>query len=306
MTATAPTPTSSTQPARRPRRARRGLIITLGAVALVAALVTTVLVAFPWLPASLWGGGTAPLPTVGEDGSVRDDFDGPAGSKPSGAWNIQTGGGGWGNNELQEYTSDAVALDGEGNLAITATIPRDGSTPTSGRITAAGSFSFESGTISARIKLPDGQGLLPAFWLLGDATSVVGWPAGGEIDVVETPSTTSASHHSVHGPSLSEGRYRLTEGVRHSAPLSDGFRVYTVEKSPGRLVISIDDEVVLDVSEADVPEGGRWVFDDAFHPLFSLPVGGDWPGDPDETTPETATMLIDWVDYTPELSRTAG
>lgn len=294
---------TTTSPASRPVRRRRRVLLVIGAVvAVVIVAAVTVVAMNPWLMPWMWG---SPTPTIAEDGSVRDDFDGAAGDRPAGFWNIQTGGGGWGNEELQEYTSDAVALDGEGNLAITATIPRDGSTPTSGRVTAAGSFSFETGTVSARIKLPDGTGLLPAFWLLGDATATVGWPAGGEIDVVETPSTASASHHSVHGPSVVDGTWRATQGVRHETPLSDDFHVYTVEKSPGRLVILLDDEIVLDVSEDDVPDGGTWVFDAPFHPIFTLAVGGNWPGDPDETTPETATMLIDWISYSPDLVHTA-
>ena len=116
-----------------------------------------------------------------------DDFDGSAGSQPDAAvWTAQTGSGGWGNDELQTYTADAAVLDGDGHLVITATIGADGQA-TSGRITTQTKRSFGAGTVAARIRLPDGPGLLPAFWLLGDSVETIGWPAAGEVDVVETP-----------------------------------------------------------------------------------------------------------------------
>ncbi|MGB4778614.1 glycoside hydrolase family 16 protein [Microbacterium sp.] len=284
------------QPPRR-RRRRRGIIIT----AVVAVIVVAVFGGLLWFVGIPFAG-----QRYGDDASLFDDFDGAAGAKPDrNAWAIQTGGGGWGNDELQTYTEDAVTLDGQGNLVITATVPPDGAggTPTSGRITTAGKWSFTFGRLSARIKLPEGQGLLPAFWLLGDSLERVGWPAAGEIDIVETPRGTSRSAHHLHGPRGEPGKnndaWSLGGGVDAPAPLSEDFHVYTVEKQPGRVIIAVDDRVVLDVSEWDVPVPGTWVFDAPTHALFSLAVGGNWPGPPDATTPVVNEMLIDWILYTP-------
>ncbi|SFS00663.1 Beta-glucanase, GH16 family [Microbacterium sp. cf046] len=290
MTMTTSPPPVPTPAAGRVRRRRLGW-------ALLAAIVVLALVL-----GGLWWftGFSFPGQRYTDSTRLFDDFDGAAGSEPNpDVWSIQTGGGGWGNEELQEYTEDAVALDGDGALVLTATVPADGGTPTSGRLTTQGKWSFGYGRLSARIKLPDGQGLLPAFWLLGDKVTTVGWPAAGEIDIVETPNTTTRSAHHLHGPTGASDHWALNEGVDMPVPLSQDFHVYTVEKRPGRVIIAIDDQVVMDVEEWDVPLPGRWVFDDPTHALFSLAVGGNWPGDPDSTTPETSEMVIDWISYTP-------
>ena len=293
MTATATPSTES--PRTRPRassRRRRWLAFGVPAAILVIALV---------LGGLWWFTGFSFLgPRYNDSNVLFDDFDGPAGSKPNpNVWKIQTGGGGWGNDELQEYTEEAVALDGEGSLVITATVPRNGSTPTSGRLTTQGNWSFGFGRLSARVKLPDGQGLLPAFWLLGDRVSTVGWPAAGEIDVIETPNTTTRSTHHLHGPVNFTEKWSLDEGHDMPVPLSEDFHIYTVEKQPGRVILAIDDQIVMDVEEWDVPIPGRWVFDDPTHVLFSLAVGGNWPGDPNSATPETSEMVIDWMSFEP-------
>jgi beta-glucanase (GH16 family) len=282
-------PTGGRAPRRRGRR-----WLTLGIPAGILAIVLVV-VGLWWFTGFSFLGAR-----YGDDEVLFDDFDGPAGAKPnSDVWTIQTGGGGWGNEELQEYTEDAVALDGEGNLVLTATVPADGSTPTSGRITTNGKWSFTSGRLSARVKLPEGQGLLPAFWLLGDNVDRVGWPAAGEVDIVETPNDTSRSIHHLHGPTGLTDRWSLDEGVDAPAPLAEDFHVYTVEKREGRIILAVDDRIVMDVEEWDVPLPGRWVFDAPTHALFSLAVGGNWPGDPDATTPTENRMIIDWMSYTP-------
>lgn len=186
MTAATVSPPSARQPKRRSRAARAIIITTIALVLVIVAVAT-------WVVSGWRDTGTT---------AFRIDFDGEAGTPPdSSMWTVQSGGGGWGNNELQKYTADAVALDGEGHLAVTATVPRDGSgTPTSGRLTTQGNWSFTHGTLSASIKLPHGQGLLPAFWLMGDSLPVEGWPSAGEIDIVEAPSSTAVSQHHVHGP----------------------------------------------------------------------------------------------------------
>lgn len=297
MTATAPTPLTDPGPVSTvpvPRRRKRRRWLALGIPAGILAIVL-VLGGVWWFT-----GFSFPGARYGDDGVLFEDFEGAAGAKPDpDVWSIQTGAGGWGNNELQEYTEEAVALDGAGNLVITATVPTDGTAPTSGRITTHGSWSFTYGRLSARVKLPEGQGLLPAFWLLGDNIDRVGWPAAGEIDIIETPNSTSRSAHHIHGPNNFFDNWSLNESVDLPVPLADDFHVFTVEKQPGRVILAIDDQIVMDVEEWDVPVPGKWVFDDPTHALFSLAVGGNWPGDPDATTPEVNEMVIDWMLFTP-------
>ncbi|GAB2456984.1 glycoside hydrolase family 16 protein [Conyzicola lurida] len=232
----------------------------------------------------------------------QDEFDGAEGAGiDSALWALNLGAGGWGNNELQEYTADNVALDGASHLAISATITTnaDGSTAyRSSSIVTTQAFSY--GTLSARITLPTGQGLLPAFWLLGSNIGEVGWPQSGEIDVVETPNDTSTSHHNIHGPSASGTDVVANASTDHVEPLGDDWHVYAVTRTPGNVRISIDGVLVASLTEATMPDGMEWVFDDApFRALFTLAIGGNWPGDPDETTPAVSTMLIDWMRFEP-------
>lgn len=208
---------------------------------------------------------------------------------------MQTGDGGWGNQELQTYTSDAVRFGLEGSITITA----DLRARTSGRITSAGSWSFSKGALTARIRLPDGQGLLPAFWLLGDDLDSVGWPGCGEIDVVETPNTTTASVHSIHGPLASDSRrsWQLSRTVDHTPALSGGSHDFSVVRDTGRIVLAVDGRTVLDVRRDQVDNSDRWVFDQPFHVLFSLAIGGNWPGPPDASSPASATMVVESLRY---------
>jgi beta-glucanase (GH16 family) len=214
-------------------------------------------------------------------------------------WTAQTGAGGWGNEELQTYTSDAVALDGKGHLAITAHIGGTAARPTytSGRITTQGKYEFTNGTLSARIKLPDGPGLLPAFWLLGADVDQVGWPRAGEIDIVEAPHGTGSTSHNIHGPNryLGSQDVPVSADVEHDPKLSDAFHVFSVTKTPDTITMRIDGEVATELTRDTAPPTLEWVFDQPMNILFSLAIGGKWPGNPTSATPSTSRMLIDWI-----------
>jgi beta-glucanase (GH16 family) len=250
--------------------------------------------------------GCSAPPPVGnaEPGGPRvvfaDDFDGPAGARPSPQWRFQTGGGGWGNNEMQTYTDspENVSLDGAGHLAISA---RGESLDwiTSARITTQGSVEFTTGRAEARIKLPAGVGLHPAFWLLGSDIDRAGWPAAGEIDVIETLNHAGEFHTGVHLPRAGSPRgEQISASGPVPFPLAGQFRTYWVERTPGRIVTGVDDVTLFSVTPADLAEGSRWVFDAPFFLLLNVAVGGDWPGPPDESTPNPSTMLVDWVRVT--------
>jgi beta-glucanase (GH16 family)/transcriptional regulator with XRE-family HTH domain len=233
----------------------------------------------------------------------HDEFNGRAGAPPDPAkWQAVTGGGGWGNHELEDYTSRAanVSLDGKGHLAITAQHGgyRDSSgvtsNYTSGRIQTKGLYQSRYGQIEARIKLPAGQGLLPAFWALGgDGT----WPAAGEIDLMENlgsdPFTIIGS---IHGPQAGSPRGYAISAEDHSrVSLAAAFHVYGVEWSPKKIVFTLDGVPYATRTPSDLSSHESWVFNKPFYLLLNLAVGGTWPGSPNASSRFPVTMLVDWV-----------
>ncbi len=235
-----------------------------------------------------------------------DEFDGAAGTSPDPSrWDAMEGGGGWGNNELESYTGrpQNVSLDGNGTLAITAR-QETYSGPdhiqrayTSARIQTKGHFSFTYGRLEARIRIPAGRGLWPAFWALGDDIDTAGWPNCGEMDVMESLGQTPAQiSGTLHGP-VGTSSTQWGKGAAFNAPssLATGFHVYGVIWGPDTVEWTVDGQAYSRVTPSDLPAGARWVFDHNFHLLLNLAVGGDWPGSPDASTSFPATMLVDWV-----------
>ena len=213
-----------------------------------------------------------------------DEFDGAAGSAPNGAnWNQETGAGGWGNNELQNYTSsrENSALDGSGNLVITAR--RDGNGGyTSARLTTQGKVQPKFGHLEARIKIPRGQGIWPAFWMLGGQIGNGGpWPGSGEIDIMENVGyEPHMVHGTLHGPGYSGG---AGIGAAYTHPqgwsFADDFHTFAIDWAPGRISWSVDGNVYQTRTTADTG-GNQWVFDQPFFFLLNVAVGGNWPGSP--------------------------
>ena len=234
-----------------------------------------------------------------------DEFDGPAGSPvDSGSWHQETGGHGWGNEELQYYTRDAenASLDGSGNLAIVVrrAEPRDrdrcfdGCEFTSARLISKDRVAFSYGLVRARIRLPAGRGIWPAFWMLGQDIDEVGWPECGEIDVMENFGVDPAVvHGTVHGPGYSRDA-GITAAHDAGASLADDFHVYSVRWEPDRIRWYLDDQPYCTVTPGDL-RGNRWVFDHDFFLLVNVAVGGTLPGPPDSSVNFPQTMLIDYV-----------
>jgi beta-glucanase (GH16 family) len=237
----------------------------------------------------------APLPA----GVVwSQEFAGAAGSAPDPrAWNLETGAGGWGNAELQDYTASRAnsSLDGAGNLVITARREADGSY-TSARLTTQGRYVQTYGRVEARIQVPRGQGIWPAFWMLGADLPSKGWPAAGEIDVMENIGREPGLvYGTVHGPGYSGGG-GITGTHRHpqGGAFADGFHVYAVDRKPGSIEWSVDGTVFHRVTRASVG-ADRWVFDAPFFLVLNVAVGGQWPGYPDATTRLPQQMKVDYV-----------
>jgi beta-glucanase (GH16 family) len=227
----------------------------------------------------------------------EDDFEGPAGQLPDAAnWRFDIGTD-WGNAQLEFDTDRAenVSLDGAGHLAITARRESYmGQEYTSARITTQDRFERTNGRFEARIRLPRGQGIWPAFWLLGADIDEVGWPTCGEIDVMEfRGQEPSVVHGSLHGPGYSAGdaitrRYYLAD-----ATFDADFHVFAVEWRRDTIDWWIDDEHLQTVTSNDVP--GDWVFDHPFYIILNVAVGGGFVGPPDATTTFPQSMLVDWV-----------
>jgi beta-glucanase (GH16 family) len=233
--------------------------------------------------------------------TFSDEFEGPAGSLPDTTkWSFALGGGGWGNGELQLYTDrpDNAALDGQGNLVITAraeTTPQTGFT--SARLTSKGKFQQQYGRFEARLKLPAGRGLWPAFWLLGGDVDTAGWPSCGEIDVMEERGATPwRVTGAVHGPGHSGGNALIAAfDAPARTPLSDDFHVYAAEWGADEIRFYVDDRLYHTVLATRMPPTARWVYDHPFFLLLNLAVGGSYGGPPDATTVFPQAMLADYV-----------
>ncbi|WP_433968882.1 glycoside hydrolase family 16 protein [Tunturiibacter gelidiferens] len=233
-----------------------------------------------------------------------DEFNGPNGSSPDPAkWTYDIGGGGYGNHELESYTNrpDNVRQQ-DGHLLITAlkethTGP-DGITRhyTSARILTKGLFSQPYGRFEARIKLPTGKGIWPAFWLLGSNIDSDPWPKSGEIDIMENIGNPTEVHSTLHGPGYSGGnpitaKFTLPTGEA----VNTAFHLYSVEWTPNDIKFFIDDHLITHRTPADLPPGTHWVFDHPFFIILNLATGGSWPGNPDQTTTFPQQMVVDYV-----------
>ncbi|MGH3714094.1 MAG: lectin [Micromonosporaceae bacterium] len=236
-----------------------------------------------------------------------DEFNAAAGTGPDPAkWKHDIGGSGWGNNERQYYTSSTrnAAHDGNGNMVITARRENPAGYQchygtceyTSARLLTAGRFDQAYGRFEARLRVPRGQGIWPAFWMLGNDIGTNPWPNSGEIDIMENigrePSTV---HGTLHGPGYSggaglTGSYTLPGGQA----FADAFHTFTVDWAPDSVTWYVDGVQYSRKTPADAG-GNRWVFDHPFFMLLNVAVGGYWPGYPDGTTVFPQTMTIDYV-----------
>jgi beta-glucanase (GH16 family) len=227
-----------------------------------------------------------------------DEFDGPRRSAPdTSKWTYDLGASGWGNRELENYTDsrENSFQDGEGHLVIQAVKTESGFT--SARLKTLGLFPVTYGKVEARLKVPFGQGIWPAFWMLGDTSKARGWPAVGEIDIMENIGKEPATvHATLHGPGYSGGNgigkpYSLAAGRR----FAEDFHTFTVVWEKDSLEFFVDGNSYHRLTPSGLPAGAAWAFDHPFYLILNLAVGGDWPGNPDATTVFPQQMLVDYV-----------
>lgn len=214
-------------------------------------------------------------------------------------WNVEVNDNGGGNNELQYYTDRPENLRVEGgNLVIEARketyLTRN---YTSARITTQKKMSFRYGRIEARMKLPYGKGMWPAFWMLGESISSVGWPNCGEIDIMEMiggGSNDSKVHFTLHWGPVTNGTHPYY-GLSYTLPsgkFADDYHIFAVEWDDKTIRGYCDSTqyYVIDISKA-----GLEAFHNPFFIILNLAVGGNWPGNPDATTVFPQKLYVDYV-----------
>lgn len=232
----------------------------------------------------------------------EDDFDDS--TLNSEKWEMQIGDGcdiqlcGWGNNELQWYQAKNVSLQ-EGNLVITAREEEVSNKAfTSARLRTMNKGDWVYGKIEVRAKLPEGQGIWPAIWMLPTDNTYGGWAASGEIDIVELvghePQKIYGSIH--YGGEWPNNTHSTDEYSSVEGKLTDDFHIFSIEWEEGEIRWYIDGEEYARKSSWN-SEGHSFPapFNQRFHLLLNIAVGGNWPGNPDETTVFPQQMLIDYV-----------
>lgn len=233
-----------------------------------------------------------------------DEFNG--GSLDPDVWFFETGDGteygipGWGNNELQYYLPDSAQLD-NGMLKITAREEQVGAFQyTSARLNTRDRFAFRYGRIEARMKLPGGQGLWPAFWLLSQDSPYGSWAATGEIDIMEAVNLNAAGGNRVFGTIHFGGEFPANQSTSETyiVPTSatDDFHVYAIEWDASEIRWYVDDVLYYSQSSwSSTAAPYPAPFDQNFYIIFNVAVGGNFPGSPDANTVFPVTMEVDWV-----------
>lgn len=241
-----------------------------------------------------------------------DEFDGADGAAVDASkWSHDLGDGcsagncGWGNNEKEVYTNAAenVSLDGQGHLRIVARQAPAGLTCyygacryTSGKITTRGKMTAAPGRVEARLKLPAGRGLWPAFWMLGSGFPSVAWPACGELDIMENKgSAPTATSSAIHGPGYSGNTpFARVSELANGGTTSD-FHTYAVEWDAESARFSVDGATQYAVSRSELQQYGNSILGQPYFVILNLAVGGNFDGDPPSDAIFPATMLVDWV-----------
>lgn len=226
-----------------------------------------------------------------------DEFNGTSVSENDWAFEIGRGGNGWGNNELQYYRKENASIE-DGHLVITARRENfEGAAYTSTRMITKGKREFKYGRIDIRARLPKGQGIWPALWMLGSNISTVSWPACGEIDIMEmiggqgrektVHGTLHWDNNGTHACTCDKPGYSLSNGTFH-----DNFHVFSIQWTETAITWYVDDVQFnkIDITPAELSE-----FQNSFFFIFNVAVGGNWPGSPDSSTIFPQSLVVDYV-----------
>lgn len=246
------------------------------------------------------GGYTSPESYEGYHLAWADEFDGSELNLND--WTFETGDGcpnncGWGNNELQYYREDNTSIV-DGNLVITAKRQQYGNYDyTSSRIVTKGKRQFKFGRIDIRAALPKGQGLWPALWMLGSNIDAVGWPSCGEIDIMELtgdiPNRVVGTVH--YGASQSEHQFNsMSKYLSGDDNFQDEFHVFSINWENNLIEFLVDGEVYHTITPASL-NGATYPFNKNQFFIFNVAVGGNFPGNPDASTPFPQYMIVDYV-----------
>lgn len=227
-----------------------------------------------------------------------DEFDGSILNESY--WNYEIGNGdwGWGNNELEYYRKENTSII-DGNLVITA-VPESfgGFQYTSSRLTTKDKFEFQYGRVDIRAILPEGQGIWPALWMLGENISSVGWPSCGEIDIMELvghqPSTVHATvhHPNANGDHLFKGESTTLSG---NNKFSDEYHVFSLIWQEDKMEFMLDDNIYYTATPSSLGSQNPYPFNHPFFFIFNVAVGGNWPGSPNASTQFPQQMIVDYI-----------
>ncbi|MDT0552763.1 glycoside hydrolase family 16 protein [Urechidicola vernalis] len=239
------------------------------------------------------------IPTSGHESATSytgmselwsDEFDGENLDEDN--WNFQIGDNGWGNNELQNYKRENVSLK-DGNLIIEAKV--EGQGYTSSRINTTGKFTFKYGRVDVRAALPRGQGIWPAIWMLGENIETVGWPKCGEIDIMEMiggSGRENTVHGTIHWDNAGSHANYGGNTILESGDFSDEFHVFSIVWDSEAITWYLDDKQYHVV---DIIPSGLSEFHEDYHFLINMAVGGNWPGNPDNTTNFPQFFIVDYI-----------
>ena len=232
----------------------------------------------------------------------NDEFDGPALNLEK--WSYEIGGHGWGNNELQYYSDDdSTAFIKDGKLVIRADLVPQGTGSSdnlryfsSARLRTSGKGDWRYGRIEVKAKLALGQGIWPAIWMLPTDWMYGGWPESGEIDIMEHVGYDPGRvHGSIHTGSYNHKINTQRGGSKLLDKISSKFYVYAIEWYEDRIDFLIDDSKYFSFQNDGKNDFNTWPFNQRFHLLINIAVGGDWPGSPDETTQFPTEMEVEYV-----------
>ncbi len=226
-----------------------------------------------------------------------DEFNGS--QLNSNDWNYDVGDGcpncGWGNNELEYYTSGENLYFNSGKMIIEARKEsRGGKNYTSTRLTSLGKRLFKFGRIDMRAKLPKGQGIWPAFWMMGETFPTLGWPTCGEIDIMEFLGNDLTKVYSAIHFKSATGARNITKSLVNPTPLPDEYHVFSLVWAQDNFKTLIDDKLIGEFKVSDL-SGANYPFNEKFYFLINMAVGGNWPGAPNASTYFPQWYYIDYI-----------